>query len=78
MVDTLRSAFGVEHEVVAKGFAGAVLRRLRPAAEIAPRKPLSVDFKPITPKTATGPGSLRGRMDPTAHATQSAAKKRAG
>lgn len=74
------SAFGVDHGELSKAFnpfrgakkTAQAAKAVRPAF-----KPLtSADFKPITPKKPTGPGSLRAKMDPSAWETQTAAKNR--
>lgn len=67
------SAFGVEHGDISKGLFGGAKKAAKAgkAAQAIPMK-----FNPITPKTPTGPGSLRAKMSQSAWETQTAAKKR--
>lgn len=59
----MTSAFGVD--------LGEISKAADPA-KLIPK----IKFKPIVPKKVTGPGSERGKMDPTAWATRTAAHRR--
>lgn len=68
------SAFGVEHgSEISKGLR-SFLRLAKPAKKA---EEVRLSFKPIkSGVNPTGPGSLRGRMDQSAHETRLAAKRR--
>lgn len=70
------SVFGVEHGDVAKGLMG-MARALKPAKAKKASEAVNLVFKPMKPGVKpTGPGSMRGQMDPSAWETRMAAKRR--
>lgn len=64
----MQCAFGVEMGVVSKAAPAEAATK---AAKV-----VKVGFKPIKPKTATGPGSQRSKMSMSAWETQTAAAGR--